>query len=317
MVGWRAFCGSTLLVLAVLFTLASSLRTPALHRREALAAAGAAAASLLTPEHAMSTDGSLMARIKERRFDKPIFSLPPQEAAYPDWMEGTWDVTAGFGGYLFPSKTVKKEAVVSNEYTPGFKQLSIMSNADIGPPAAAFQQRFARRGGGGSAVRDDRPFNLSAAMRGWLGDRAPAVLSCEYEPERNPNRCSFALRPAAAAGARAGAGNTRVELFTNARETEAAGADAFLLSEYIRQVTIYRPGADVIARELVADYQQFWVYRRGGEEGGGGGGRGFKASLLTCGYLQPQDSNYFDSPTEPVVLYSHAYDFKPAAAGAA
>jgi hypothetical protein len=191
----------------------------------------------------------------------------------------------------------------ANEYTPGFKQLSILNNADIGPVKANFQQRFVKRDG---HVVDDRLFNLSAAMRGWLMDKAPAVLSHDYSPQENPNRCSFVLAPSGSVP-RSGQGTTRVELFTNARDTAAVGDDTFLLSEYLRQVTIYRPGADVIARELVADYQQYWVYRRQA------GGSNIKANLLTAGYLQPQDANYFESPTEPVVLYSHTYSFQRAA----
>jgi hypothetical protein len=88
---------------------AAALHVPLASRRDVLAAA-ASSAVLALPRCANAE--SLEQRIQARHFEKPLFSLPPKEARYPVWMEGTWDVTAGFGGYLFPNKKVEKEAVV-------------------------------------------------------------------------------------------------------------------------------------------------------------------------------------------------------------
>ena len=88
---------------------AAALRVPLASRREVLAAA-ASSAVLALPRCANAE--SLQQRIEAIHFEKPLFSLPPKEARYPAWMEGTWDVTAGFGGYLFPNAKVEKQAVV-------------------------------------------------------------------------------------------------------------------------------------------------------------------------------------------------------------
>jgi hypothetical protein len=90
---------------------------PPLPRRSALAlplaAAAAAAAALAAPcAPALAADvAPLWERLEKRQLDKPIFNAPPAQQVYPDWLEGTWDVTAKFAGYAFPSKRIDKACV--------------------------------------------------------------------------------------------------------------------------------------------------------------------------------------------------------------
>ncbi|CAM9853187.1 unnamed protein product, partial [Heterosigma akashiwo] len=46
--------------------------------------------------------------------------------------------------------------------------------------------------------------------------------------------------------------------------------------------------------------QNYWYYKRSPTNPDE-----VEVTLLTAGYLQPQDALFFDSPTAPVVLYSH------------
>jgi hypothetical protein len=204
---------------------------PPLPRRSALAlplaAAAAAAAALASPgAPALAADvAPLWERLEKRQLDKPIFNAPPPQQVYPDWLEGTWDVTTKFAGYAFPSKRIDKACVrmrmrtlagfahacarlslkahlrarlplacllarrvVADVTTPGFQKLSIMYIPDVGL-GGAYQLRFVRRPSDG-AVTEDRAFNIPSVVQGFLG--APLVAGVDYAPEKEPNRCALA-----------------------------------------------------------------------------------------------------------------------------
>ncbi|CAN0047584.1 unnamed protein product [Discosporangium mesarthrocarpum] len=243
-------------------------------------------------------DTSLAGRIRSRSFDKQLFNMPPSTTTYPSWMEGTWDVTAKFNGYIFPNTKISKSAVVDNQSTPGFQQMSILSLSDIGPPEAHFKMRFVSEGNNGKGkVLEDRAFNLQEAEVGWLGKGAPVISSVDFESPKNPNRWTVFF----------GEGNrngvVRSEFFANSRESQVVDEDTFVQSESLRQLNVFRRSRNAISREVISDYQHFWVFKRAPRGRAGG----VDAYLVTAGYLQPQDSVYFKSPTSPVVLYSHFY----------
>jgi len=231
---------------------------------------------------------SLRDKIKQRSFDKPIFNRPPGEAEYPEWLLGEWDVVQNFGGYLFPNKNIPKEKVVADEDVPGFKQLSIIMLPDIGKETFTYKKRFIERNG---VVVEDRPFNFANQIDKFCG-RA-TITAVDYEPERNPNRMSLSFNPTNKKNVQ------RIELFANARDAQLVDENTFLQSEYLRQVTFYIPNLSGVVLQIIADYQNFWVYRKNPQDSS------VQVSLLTAGYLQPQDALFFDSPTQPVVLYSH------------
>jgi hypothetical protein len=305
--GWAAGVVAAACSLAACCHSAAGLERVVVSRKGALmsAAAAAAAAAGLCPVQPAGAKQNKQAAVLQKRlleadYSKPLFSLPPSETRYPGWLAGSWHVDASFRGYTFPSKVISKNAVVDNDATPGFKQLSIMSLADIGPKSASFTQRFQSKAPSIGPVTDDRGFNLPEAMRGWLGEASPLVSAVEYDAKSNPNRCSFTLGQS-----KANIGASQIELFSNDRRSEEPESGRFLTSEYFRQVTVYRSGggSGAVTRELVCDYQTFSAYKlvADGE---------VIVQTLTAGYLQPQDANFFESPSQPVVLYSHAYNYK-------
>ena len=81
-------------------------------------------------------------------------------------------------------------------------------------------------------VVEDRAFNLQNIFNAYLEDET-AVESVDYDFSKNPNRATVTLRRGAANNAE------RVELFTNARESETSGKDgSFLCAETVRQVSL-------------------------------------------------------------------------------
>ena len=104
----------------------------------------------------------------------------------------------------------------------------------------------------------------------------------------------------------------RIELFTNSRESQAielgGGASAsptpgFLTAEGIRQVTYSLSQQFGVARQVVTDYGYYWTHRLDDPNT-------IRSNLLTCAYLEPQDSLFFKAIDMPVAIYSHDVVFR-------
>jgi len=238
---------------------------------------------------------SLSQRIEERKLKNSVFNVPPKEMRYPEWMAGTWDVTSHFKGYSFPSR-VPKGNIVKNVNIPGFQKLSLIYLPDVGKTPTQYQKRFSEADG---HVVEDRAFNIRSVVEGYLGDG----LIDQVEYNRNePNRCTVAFKKLATLNAE------RIELFTNSRETDTRKSDnAFYAAECLRQVSLGYSKEFGVARMLVCDYQNAWTFIPVP-----GDPDTITGELLTAGYLQSSEPDYFDALTDPVVMFSHTLTMKRA-----
>ena len=228
----------------------------------------AAVATWCGARRSVSADGpaSIKARLDAadaRLLTKPKngFAGPPAEATYPDWLEGEWKARTTFAGYELPAKDViPRDKLFAEEDVPGFKKCSLAMFPDVGKDGVEFEMRWARDASG--AVREDRAANLRAAMRGGLGYDAVERVDYKIAPSNpiaglgfetgpnNPNRIRLVFAPGLTKNA------DRIELFINARQTEAPSADLFYVAEEMRQITYSA------RRSINGEYAHFVSYRR-------------------------------------------------------
>jgi len=211
----------------------------------------------------------------------PIFNIPPRQQIFPQWLEGTWQARQVFAGFVFP--LLPRERVMREVDVPGFKTCSIIDIADVGKSPVEFDLRWVSRQG---IVLEDVPFNLKESVRGHL-DKGE-VTRVDYEPEKDPNRLTLAIR---------GSRNAeRVELFVNSRDSEAPkdNPDLFFTSEYRRQVTF----SSRVVQGYSGNYQHFRTFRRSGTDS-------VRVNVLTACYVDPLNPLYFEAIDKPVVVFSH------------
>lgn len=286
----------------------------------------------------------LSTRLEKKDFTKPVFnSRRPGAQEYPDWMEGTWSATAEFSGYAFPSKTMNPALLIKEPTIPGFQKLSLVYLPDVGSTQVSYEMRFARREPNGP-VLEDRKFNLTSLVTAYLNQNAgptmrkKVVEEVEYDNTKDANRTTVRLVQGVSVNAE------RIELFTNARESELREADGtFFCAESLRQVSLGYGREFGNARVVNTDYQHVWtftpVYSDDEDDDDGetdkrnGSGKKqrkvnrVKVSLSTAGYAQPSDALRLSaspqtgggapipqmgaagiSAFEPAVLYSHTIE---------
>lgn len=276
------------------------------------AAAAAAAATSVSTKDASTNNMYISKGLAERLSQRDVslltnrlFNFPPSAQVYPDFMHGTWKMTASFAGYLFPSKAISRQRITSNVAIAGFQKCSIAGIADIGKekvPDYLFQIDPAT----GLANVQANYKNTIDAYFGY-----PAVASVIYNTgnSKNPNRIGIDFVDYKTINAE------RIELFCNARESELVTTpvqQVFVCSEYMRQVT-FGTGQDVgVPRQAVTNYAHFWTWRPGADDNSDKGAglaaaspSTIKGNLLTVAYLDPQDPMYFEEPSKPVAVYSH------------
>ena len=280
----------------------------------------------------------LSTRLERKDFSKPVFNASrPKAQVYPDWLEGEWNAVADFAGYSFPSTSMNPKLLVKEPTIPGFQKLSLVYVPDVGSTQVRYRMRFNRREPNGP-VYEDREFNLESVVTGYLNHGVgPGMLKkvideVEYEPGKDPNRATVRLTNGASVNAE------RIELFTNARESETRANDGtFFCSEALRQVTLGYGREYGTARVVNTDYQHVWTFTPvlydDDEETTSTDAttdktkriNKVKVSLSTAGYAQPSDALRLSAnapvngnapvPTlgakslnaafEPAVLYSH------------
>lgn len=215
-----------------------------------------------------------------------VVALPLNTQTFPEWLEGTWQASTEFAGFELPVKKLKKETLMKDKSIPGFQKLSLAQIPDVGAPGR-FEMRFIKRADG--SVVEDKPYNLQSMIDNGLGRvQAVKAVTCPAA-----DRCSVSFVPGATRNAE------QIELFFNARESEAPGADGtFAFAEFTRQVTYSLSTTMGVARQEVGEYQVFWTLRPQRQ----GSVRG---NILVAAYLQPQDALFFEAPAAPVVIYSY------------
>lgn len=290
-----------------------------------------------------SSDTSLEDKIAHPKLFKKrvINKSKPGATKYPLFLLGEWEEEVSFAGYEFPSdEFIDRKTLERAATCPGFQKLSVAYLPDVGKtPAPKYRARFVHEKPGENVneasgdVVEDRAFNLRNIFNAYLEDET-AVESVDYDFSKNPNRATVTLRRGAANNAE------RVELFTNARESETSGIDgcSFLCAETLRQVSLGYSVDYNTARVVNYDYEHVWRYQPMRDDkitpfDVKNKGDSFedirrcnfvKARLFTVAYLQSDDAmratarvnqagtapipSLFDAGTAayaPAVVYSH------------
>ena len=273
-------------------------------------------------------------------FEKRVMNKSrPGPMKYPLFLLGEWEQEVSFSGYEFPSdEYIDRDTLERAATCPGFQKLSLAYLPDVGKtPAPKYRSRFVHERPGENIddargdVVEDRAFNLQNIFNAYLEDET-AVESVDYDFSKNPNRATVTLRRGAANNAE------RVELFTNARESETSGKDgSFLCAETVRQVSLGYSVDYNTARVVNYDYEHVWRYQpmkddkitplditKGDSMEDIRRCNFVRAQLYTIGYLQPDDAmratarvnqagmapipSLFDAGTAayaPAVIYAH------------
>nr|WP_319592619.1 hypothetical protein [Zarconia navalis] len=160
-------------------------------------------------------------------------NLPPIESAqgdliYPDWMEGTWEVTSILVDLVAP--------LAPDLVTPGFEGNRPYLDRPITFPVRFLPQLPSRKvqrflpipvsvkgdKQDEQPIVADREFNGSSIARAYLGDRG--VVSVKVDPD-DPNRQVSAFR-----------GDRQLVSIVTGRFSETPAVDRFAATEFIDQV---------------------------------------------------------------------------------
>jgi hypothetical protein len=248
----------------------------------------------------------LAARLAARdaaRLPNKLFNLSPPSSpqVYPMWLRGDWRVeNTSFAGFLLPSTTIDKAKIVGNPTVAGFQKLSIGNLPDIGKDIPPYDLRIDLVTGW-----EDRALTYRSLIDAALG--YSAVQRVFYNPVQNPNRLSIEFVPYRTINAE------RIELFCNAREQSNSADDdalSFSCAEYVRQVTFGTGSTVGVPRQVSTNYANFYTYQRTSNDQMSGNGGVIMGNLLTTAYLDPQDPQYFQEPSKPVVVYSHNFQMQ-------
>lgn len=212
-------------------------------------------------------------------WEQPLkISQAQEDLLYPDWMEGTWQVTSILVDQVAP---FAPEVV-----TPGFENNQRYLNQPL-----TFQVRFQQKAATipnifalNSWVRSkrkivaDREFNGFNIAQAYLGD--DSILSVKVDPE-NPNRQITFLSQ----------NNRLISTVTNRRQ-EMPDPQTFLTTEITQQVfqrplNLYINQVETTTKyELITDNK-------------------IDADQVTAIYLSPEDPDYFKAINHPVALYHY------------
>lgn len=251
-------------------------------------------------------------------FPKQVFASTRARAiAYPAWLEGEFIERIDFGGATFPDARFDFARLSRTAETPGFRKLSVARTPDVGRERTTeYRARFERREGQG--VVEDREFNMRELMEAYLGPESVESVTTDGD-----DRMTIRLRRGVSPNAE------RIELFTNARESETAKDGTFYASESVRQVALGYGTEYGTARMSPTDYEHIWTFTPLPDIGASAvdlrAVNRVSVKLVTAAYLQPNDALRLTASTtanprgapvpqvldagslafEPVVLYTH------------
>ncbi len=272
---------------------------------------------------------------------KPPVTAAEGDLVYPDWMEGTWNVTSTLVDQVAP---LAPEVV-----TPGFEsnrrylnqpvnflvRFQALSNPPIGRVPATqteISDRFlplktptgrVSLFGKGSEYRRakssklktfgvvaDRAFNGLNIGRAYLGDRV--IQSVKVDPD-SPNRQITSLRT----------GRQLISVVTG-RASETPTPDQFIATEVSNQVFRGTPQPYFNQVETTTAYQLLRSADRSVRLSAHAEvsatlspSLAIEADQVTAVYLSPQDSDYFKAQARPVALYRYRLQLLPVESTAA
>ncbi len=253
--------------------------------------------NLNEPVCAMESNGlaSKMSKRDAALLKNSAFNIPPSVQKYPEFMRGEWQVQGSFRGFLFPSKSITKDQIITKTDVPGFQKCSIAQTCDVGKELVSYKMVINQNG------MEDRKQNYKSVIEGNLGYSAVNKVVYDGDTGGNPNRISIAFEPNKTRNAE------RIELFCNARESELItkvseedGVERriFVCSEYMRQVTFSLSNEFGVARQIVGNYAHFWTWREQADS------NTLLGNLLTAAYLDPNDPLFFNEPAKPIAVFS-------------
>ena len=205
---------------------------------------------------------------------KPTVRVAKGDLAYPEWMEGTWQVTSTLLEQIAP--------LAPDIVTPGFES----SQKDLNKPYN-FRVRFGKNYfspgkqfsiAGKIPVVADRAFNGQHIAEAYLGKEN--VLSVEVDPN-NPNNQITKLK-----------GNRRLIAKVTSRAKETPQTDKFIATEVTQQ--LFRSNERIYLNE-VETTSAYHLLKPGQIE----------VEQITAIYLSPQDPDYFTAVGRPVALYRY------------
>ena len=216
--------------------------------------------------------------------NKPPVQVAKGDLVYPDWMEGSWNVTSTLVDRVAP--------LAPDIVTPGFEGNKRYVNQPV-KFQVKFERKYAIAKGhfaiarvpilsvitGKLPIVADRAFNGLKIAEAYLGDRA--VSSVKVDPN-NPNRQITFLK-----------GGSKLISTVTARSSETPAADKFVATEITQQV--FRSNSQIYLNEV--ETTTAYQLLRSGE---------IEADQVTAIYLSPQDPDYFTAAGRPVALYRYS-----------
>ncbi|NEQ98426.1 MAG: hypothetical protein F6K30_17185 [Cyanothece sp. SIO2G6] len=225
--------------------------------------------------------------------NKPPVQQAEGDLIYPDWFEGTWQMTSTLVEMVAP---LAPEVV-----TPGFEG----NRQFLQQPITNLIRFVPARVGGGrflgqllktqEKIVSDRAFNGLNLARAYLGE--DGVVSVKVDPD-NPNRQITLLK-----------GNQQLVSTVTGRNTEAPTPYDFVTTEVFQQFfggnrpTVYLNEVEnTTAYHFDFDSVDFDPDSHAG----------LTANQITAIYLSPQDPDYFKALNHPVALYRYQLTFQRA-----
>jgi hypothetical protein len=233
----------------------------------------------------------------------PPVKVAEGDLVYPDWMEGTWNVTSTLVEQVAP--------LAPDVVTPGFESNRRYLNQPVNflvrfqavsPPLSTLFGRFiplkpfsesknlvpAKLNS--HVIVADRAFNGLNIARAYLGDRA--IQSVKVDPN-SPNRQITSLST----------GRQLVSIVTG-RAAEIPTPEQFIATEVSNQVFrgTSRPYFNQVETTTAYQLRQLPSLA-------------IEAWQVTAVYLSPQDADYFKAQARPVALYRYRLELLPVEAG--
>lgn len=220
---------------------------------------------------------------------KPTISLATDDLFYPNWMEGTWQVTSTLVDIVAP--------LAPDIVTPGFEGNrrylnqpisflvrfqetkenlpKIPKNYSIFPDFSAYNRAPKTL----KLIVADREFNGLNIAKAILGHRS--IISVTVNPE-NPNRQTTLLP-----------NNLELVSVVTERGTEMPNPEEFIATEITQQIFEGTSQIYLNQVETTTDYRHLLSTEK------------IEADQITAVYLSPQDPDFFVANGRPVSLYRY------------
>ena len=227
---------------------------------------------------------------------KPPVKVSEGDLVYPEWFEGTWDMTSTLVEMVAP--------LAPDVVTPGFEGNRQFLDQPITAPI-----RFVRRpveSGRflGQAIKaqekvvSDRAFNGLSLARAYLGDEA--VEDVKVDPE-NPNRQITFLQD-----------RQQLSSTVTGRSVEQTSDEEFTTTEIFQQ--FFGGDRPTIYLNEVENTTAYHYQTPSSTEANTatlGSQPRITADQITAIYLSPQDPEYFKALDQPVALYRYRLELTP------